>query len=216
MKERSCVQCGNEFTAVRTNGKPSGYSRTYCYDCSPFRGVRKLPPNVCKNCGIEFDDIVIDGKRRSRRGRIYCWTCSPHGEIDKRLLSKTTKQCPACEMDLPFDSFYGKKGGNKKSNDCNTYCKSCELQYAVNVKRKRKIDAISRKGGCCVFCGYSKCVSGLHFHHINPEEKEVAISQAKSLDLLYKELDKCMLVCANHHAEIESGMIDEEEIHKRA
>ena len=59
------------------------------------------------------------------------------------------------------------------------------------------------KGGKC---GYNKCEGALHFHHLNPKEKEFTVSQINlneyfTLEKLYKEVDKCMLLCANCHAE---------------
>ena len=44
----------------------------------------------------------------------------------------------------------------------------------------------------------------LEFHHLNPEEKDFGISRTltRSMDSLRKEVDKCILVCSNCHAEI--------------
>lgn len=54
-------------------------------------------------------------------------------------------------------------------------------------------------------CGYNKCNTALEFHHIEPKEKSFAIStdiHTKSEVELKQELDKCILVCRNCHAEI--------------
>lgn len=62
------------------------------------------------------------------------------------------------------------------------------------------------RGGKCEKCGYNHNIAALDFHHLNPEEKEFAIDLRKfsnmSLEKLQKELDKCILVCANCHREL--------------
>ena len=72
-------------------------------------------------------------------------------------------------------------------------------------RRKLKDMAIKYKGGKCEKCGYNKCNGALDFHHLNPLEKDFSISSTgttKSFERITKELDKCILVCANCHREI--------------
>jgi predicted HNH restriction endonuclease len=67
---------------------------------------------------------------------------------------------------------------------------------------------IDYKGGECEICGYSKCDSALQFHHKDPTEKDFTISgKSLSFDRLKEEVDKCMLVCSNCHAEIHEKTI---------
>ena len=61
----------------------------------------------------------------------------------------------------------------------------------------------------CSKCGYNKCFAALDFHHINGNSKENTISQLiscafteKRKQLLLKELDKCIVLCANCHREL--------------
>ena len=62
---------------------------------------------------------------------------------------------------------------------------------------------VNYKGGKCERCGYDKCVQALQFHHLNPDEKDFAISgKSYSFERLKKEVDKCIMVCANCHIEI--------------
>jgi hypothetical protein len=69
---------------------------------------------------------------------------------------------------------------------------------------------IDHKGGKCQFCGYSKCVRSLHFHHIDSRTKEAGLGQIthRQWDRVLKELDKCILVCANCHGEIHDGLVE--------
>ena len=60
-------------------------------------------------------------------------------------------------------------------------------------------------GGKCRICGYSKCMAALHFHHKKGCEKKFHISQKvgfMKIDNLKKEIDKCILLCSNCHAEL--------------
>ena len=73
-------------------------------------------------------------------------------------------------------------------------------------KRRKKIKemAVTYLGGECNRCGYDKCINALEFHHIDPDLKEFGIGDGKtrSWEKVKKELDICLLVCANCHREI--------------
>lgn len=80
-------------------------------------------------------------------------------------------------------------------------------------KRRRKLKqmAVEYKGGSCVECGYKKCLGALEFHHLNPNEKDFAISgggYSLSWEKIKIELDKCVLVCGNCHSEIHEKLFD--------
>lgn len=79
------------------------------------------------------------------------------------------------------------------------------VQAVQRRRRKVKQMAIEYKGGCCEKCGYNKYNEVLEFHHLDPTKKEFGIAYSghcKSWEKVKKELDKCMLVCANCHREI--------------
>ena len=96
------------------------------------------------------------------------------------------------------------------------YCKECRreknrLNYEGNIKTwriKYKTECLDYKGGKCEKCGYSKCLSALEFHHLDPKEKDFNISRNKkrNFEMVKKELDKCILVCSNCHREIHEEM----------
>lgn len=67
--------------------------------------------------------------------------------------------------------------------------------------KQRALDAFGSK---CGICGYFKCNSALQFHHLNPEEKDFAISRMKvnNWGKIVDELRKCICVCGNCHREI--------------
>lgn len=83
--------------------------------------------------------------------------------------------------------------------------KKLKVTYVQNRRIKLKLMAIEYKGGCCEICGYNKSNWALGFHHINPTEKDFNIGYkgyTRSWEKVKKEIDKCMLVCSNCHAEI--------------
>lgn len=89
------------------------------------------------------------------------------------------------------------------------FCKKC---IAENVTRRhQKVRRLLREeaGGCCAVCGYSRCHFNLHFHHVDPTKKLFAVNSGvgKSLARCRAEAAKCVLVCANCHGEIETGLI---------
>lgn len=78
----------------------------------------------------------------------------------------------------------------------------------INWKKNKRKQLIEYKGGKCKICGYNKCEQALDFHHINPKDKNFNISSnSYSFDKMKKEVDKCILLCANCHREIHAGII---------
>ena len=103
----------------------------------------------------------------------------------------------------------GKSLKGKQTKFCSSFCKNNSLQsykaqQARGLKRKKLI--VKKFGGHCLICGYSKNLSALTFHHINPKKKTFqldlrSLSNRKQsrIDI---EIKKCILVCNNCHAEL--------------
>ena len=90
------------------------------------------------------------------------------------------------------------------------------LIKAVAKRRKRlKQMAIDLKGGKCIICGYKKSSAALDFHHVDGSKKEFGISLdgiTRSWQRVQKELEKCILVCANCHREIHASVLQLSEV----
>lgn len=88
-------------------------------------------------------------------------------------------------------------------------CLKCRSE-AVSARRRRvKAALVVEAGGCCVICGYARSVAALQFHHVDPTAKVFQIARrgaARSLATTRDEASKCVLLCANCHAEIEAGV----------
>jgi 5-methylcytosine-specific restriction endonuclease McrA len=92
-----------------------------------------------------------------------------------------------------------------------TYADRAEyLKKAVSARRKKLRDmALEYAGGKCKICGYSRCKRALSFHHRNPKKKDFGLSMkgiTRSWEKTKKELDKCILLCANCHMEVHDSV----------
>ena len=82
-------------------------------------------------------------------------------------------------------------------------------KFVTERRRKLKNALVKYKGGSCIICGYNKSSWALDLHHINPKKKSFELNVkglSRSWDLLIKEADKCVLICANCHREVHSGI----------
>jgi hypothetical protein len=120
-----------------------------------------------------------------------------------------TRLCPRCRKYVDTKKFYQKRGKKNSS----TYCKTCTSEQTTERMRNLKSKMIEYKGGCCVRCGYKKYQGALDFHHLDPNEKDFNLSHLRRYsfdDRVKKELDKCILVCANCHREVHNEIVQKE------
>jgi hypothetical protein len=92
--------------------------------------------------------------------------------------------------------FYLKKG-------------KAEHKYQVQKIRfaRKKFALVKEFGGKCQHCSYNRCQAALEFHHLDATQKKFTITrQNRSLINMRKESEKCILLCANCHREIEYGL----------
>ena len=182
-----------------------------------------MMPKALDLTGQRFGKLVALSKAPSRSGKTY-WLCQcdcgNQKEIQtNHLTSGATQSCGClqsipkgkgkqriCEIcGQPFEIMVN--GGTRK------YCYNCaphedeNLSHAdaVTIKRRAiKKVLIEYKGGKCCRCGYNKSMRALEFHHTDPNIKDFGISHCltRSMEELKQEVDKCILVCSNCHAEI--------------
>ncbi|MCL2419956.1 MAG: helix-turn-helix domain-containing protein [Conexibacteraceae bacterium] len=89
-------------------------------------------------------------------------------------------------------------------------CKSCRAERVVQRRRKVKRTLVAEAGGCCCLCGYDRYLGALQFHHLDPSQKRLGLSykgSALALNTLRAEATKCVLLCANCHAEVEGEVV---------
>jgi transposase/rubredoxin len=111
------------------------------------------------------------------RGDVVFWKCPRHGET-RFVRSGTGWRCLRCRVE------------------------------AVTRRRQRVKKILVREaGGRCSLCGYDRYVGALGFHHLDAAEKRFGISRlGASLGRARAEARKCILLCANCHAEVEGGV----------
>lgn len=76
------------------------------------------------------------------------------------------------------------------------------FRKTTNTKKKDLIIKIKNEfGGKCSCCGYNKYLGALEFHHLDPNDKDINISQCSKEEDMRKEAEKCILLCSNCHRE---------------
>lgn len=89
-------------------------------------------------------------------------------------------------------------------------CLQCRKERVVARRRKVKAMLVEEAGGRCRLCGYDRYAGALQFHHLDPAEKSFGLGLrgvARSLERCREEARKCVLQCANCHAEVEAGVV---------
>lgn len=89
-------------------------------------------------------------------------------------------------------------------------CVQCRVESVARHRRQLKDQLVREAGGRCAVCGYNRHSRALGFHHLDPQTKKSALSQrgvTLSLEAMRAEASKCVLLCANCHAEVESGFV---------
>lgn len=130
-----------------------------------------------------------------------------------------TKSCCICKAIKPLTEFHRHA---KRKDGRQSQCKTCQKTYDKSyyqadpkrhqmlVKRwkssvKAKINAIKEASGCV--CCDEDVACCLDFHHL--EDKSFTISrayQAKAWRSVLKEIEKCVVLCANCHRKLHHGL----------
>jgi len=162
---------------------------------------------ICVNCGNGFVPNSAKQVTCSRRCNVAKWRkLNPEKNIaSSRRNNEKRKGINRYSPETRKIWYSNKKNdidwmNNIYKNDRKRYS---ELQLFINEYK-------SQHG--CTDCGYNEHPAALHFHHIN-KDKELNVCNAKSIQRAKKEIDKCIVLCANCHAirtyeEIQRAKID--------
>jgi ribosomal protein S27AE len=151
--------------------------------CRELGVTRYAAKRALERAGLRTQrSLSLDSSRRARADGIERVTreCPRHGRGTFARDARGTYRCTRCSSD------------------------------AVSKRRRRvKAILIEEAGGRCGMCGYDRCARALAFHHLDPETKAFGLAEgglARSLAETRAEAAKCILLCANCHAEVESGL----------
>ena len=135
------------------------------------------------------------------------------------------KECPHCKRLLTVDNFFYK---DKAHTTLSSWCKECHKESVLKTRQKSldmyrirdrekkskyyrdkrsKVDEYKKAG--CAMCGEKELVC-LDFHHIDPSTKEFNIGKQfhiRSFKDIEKEIEKCVVLCANCHRKVHAGII---------
>jgi len=95
--------------------------------------------------------------------------------------------------------------------DSGIACARCRSEAVARRRRRIKAALLADAGGACTLCGYSRSTAALVFHHLDPTRKRFGLAQrglTRSLARCREEARKCLLLCANCHAEVEAGVVN--------
>ena len=107
----------------------------------------------------------------------------------------------------------------RQTKFCSAKCKNKDLQsYAAQKRRglSRKLELVKTAGGRCTICGYQKNLAAMVFHHTDSDEKDFKLDMRslsnRKLEPVLQEIEKCILVCANCHAELHNPHLELDEL----
>ena len=112
-----------------------------------------------------------------------------------------TKICSKCGIEKPITEYH-KNGFDRQGNQkYRGYCKDCANRIESERYQMKKTYIDEQKLSCAK-CGDTRTYV-LDYHHKDSTEKEFTIGKMKkgSLELIQKEIDKCIVLCANCHRE---------------
>jgi hypothetical protein len=103
----------------------------------------------------------------------------------------------------------------RQSEEYKEYQRNYQRSWHQRHRAERLVSMYERKAAihkyfqnmknqlCCIDCG-QRHPATLHFHHLNSGDKDFDISYAVnsgvSIDRIKKEIEKCIVLCANCHA----------------
>lgn len=99
------------------------------------------------------------------------------------------------------DNHRIEKRKNKNINNYRSYNSKGKFTSKYKIKRRQYwLNKYKIAKGCDI-CEFKEHPSALDFDHLDPCKKEFTISRGfdRSLKILFNEIRKCQLLCANHH-----------------
>jgi hypothetical protein len=171
-----------------------------------FRSILCTMIIVCKQCAKEFSRVPSQVEKSEHH---FCSrSCSATYNNRAYPKRQVEGKCRVCNIPIP-----------SRANFCSRVCKQRDIDVrptqsqqerrkknkkaVVAYRQRQKRRAVEYLGGECQLCGYDRCIRALAFHHLDPTRKDFAVSHVTyKWERIREEVDKCILVCTNCHAEL--------------
>jgi len=133
-----------------------------------------------------------------------------HGLETARTRRRRQTPRPGADGPAVLDGICDVHGSTSFTRRTDGYyrCLACRADAVVKRRRTVKQLLVEEAGGACRLCGYDRFPAALQFHHVDPRRKKFSLSHRGvtiALDAARAEAAKCILLCANCHAEVEGG-----------
>lgn len=160
----------------KDNKKEIYTRRTTCKYCNDKFKIKELKERCCDN-----ENCLKDKKKEKQR---IAWK-----KHYNKNIKKTTKK-------------FKKKDAENSRNYRRTHADEINKRDRARKKEKKEwVDSLKQK------CKCSRCDEDryfcLEYHHLKPENKKFAISEAirqgYGKESILKEIDKCIVLCSNCH-----------------
>ena len=184
--------------------------------------MKKNKCHTCKNEITSRDAKKYCSRKcfHARNGDTFrcCITCKERkllSEFDKNKYAPQGRcyECKSCRSIKGKERWASDKDFRERNRD---YLREYRKENKEQINKQNKVNSlkykernasyifeIKKKG--CSFCGYDKHPSALQFHHTDPTSKKNTVGflthKGAALETLKEEIAKCILLCANCHAE---------------
>lgn len=170
----------------------------------------------CQQCQRALPGEPSANPKKSPPRKFCNSSCAARYNNRKHPKRKPEGRCKSCRTPVPASRAYCGRPceleGIRARSRTHDEKRRQGIQSVVTWRQRIKQQAVAYKGGHCQVCGYDRCIQALQFHHLDATQKDFSVSgKTMAWERIREEIDKCVLLCANCHAELHAGIIDSSE-----
>lgn len=166
-------------------------------------------PNHCLRCSNVIHIVGAERPSSARKRKFCSRSCAASYNNSVAIKRPRRRTCLVCNEAILSGRKYCSEKCRTVHNSFRPPTRFNPVKAVIEWRQRLKLRAIQYKGGGCQVCGYNRCVRALTFHHLLPAQKDFNVSgSTRAWRVVKAELDKCILLCSNCHAEAHDGMLD--------